>query len=123
MTWYRIVGSGDSRHLAAGTSTERLRSARGGAFYAVKYAMKMKQKAVPRDYRNVGRFWGNSRGVKPEPEKTLQCTEDDIRGVLEGWQYHPPEDRPVYKVLYNTADVFKAFLDPDLTPPASIDES
>lgn len=122
-TWYRIVGSGDSRHLAAGCSTEKLRSARGGAFYAVKYAMKMKQKSVPRDYRNVGRFWGHSRKVKPQPQQTLQCTEDDIRGVLEGWEYGPTVDRPVYKVLYNTRAVFDAFLDPDLeNPPKSSDD-
>lgn len=114
-TWYRQVDSGDSRHLAAGTRTEKLRSARGGAFYAVKYAMKMQQKAVPKEYRNCGRFWGHSRRVKPEPQKTLQCTEDDIRGVLEGWPYLADEERPVYKVLYNTREVFDAFLDPDLT--------
>jgi len=113
-TWYRQVGSGDPRHLAAGTRTEKLRTARGGACYAVKYSMKMQQKLVPADYQNVGRFWGHSRGVTPVPEICLRCTEDDIRGVLDGWDYAPADDHHVWKILYNTREVFDAFLDPDL---------
>lgn len=31
--------------------------------YAVKYAVKMHQKDVPPQYRNVGRFWGCTRGL------------------------------------------------------------
>lgn len=109
MTWYRIVGSHDPRHLAAGTRTEKIRKPRGGAFYAVKYAMKMHQKIVPEGYRNCGRFWGHSRGVKPQSQGFLRCTEDDIRGVLMGWEFEPPEDRPVWKVVYNARPIFDAF--------------
>jgi hypothetical protein len=29
--------------------------------------MKMHQKKVPPEYRNVGRFWGHSKAVKPRP--------------------------------------------------------
>lgn len=108
-TWFDVVGSGDERHLAAGTRTERLRKPGGARFYAVKYAHKMRQKAVPPDYRNVGRFWGCSRAVKPQPQAELQCTEDDIRGLLEGWEYAPNEQRPVFRVLYNQADRFRAY--------------
>jgi hypothetical protein len=109
--WYRIVGSGDIRHLSAGTRTERLRSAAGGVHYATKYAAKMRQKRVPDDYRRVGRLWGHSRDVKPEPEGFVRCREDDIRGELEGWQYAPGADRPVYRTLYNQAGRFRPHLD------------
>jgi len=107
-SWYRFVGSGDEKHLAAGTRVERLRKQDGARRYAVKYAGKMKQKHVPKDFRNVGRFWGCSRAVVPAPEAEVQCTEDDIRGLLEGWEYAPDEERTLYRVLYNQADRFCA---------------
>lgn len=108
-SWYRIVGSGDIRHLAAGTRTERLRSLEGGRRYAVKYAMKMKQKVVPELYQNVGRFWGCTRDVPPQPLHVLRCTEDDIRAVMESSPYAFGEDRPIYRVLYNAAERFNAY--------------
>jgi hypothetical protein len=110
-TWYRIADTGDAKHLAAGTRTERLRSSDGGARYAVKYAAKMRQKAVPLQYRNVGRFWGHSKGVKPRAKAKARCTEDDIRAVLEGWDYAPNESRPVYHTLYNTSNRFLLWMD------------
>lgn len=118
-TWYRIVGSGDTRHLAAGCRTEKLRSARGGTHYAVKYAQKMRQKVVPEGYTNVGRFWGHSRKVKPEAPTLIHCTEDDVRGVLDGWPYAMPDNCHVYRTLYNTREIFDAFL--ELDPTASND--
>lgn len=121
-TWYRIVGSKDRKHLAAGTRTERLRSARGGAFYAVKYAMKMRQKVVPKDYVNCGRFWGHSKKVKPEKQGTMQCTEDDIRGLLEGWDYAPKDTQHVYRVLYNARPILDAFTSVG-NPPAVEDSA
>jgi len=102
--WYEIVGSGDYNHRMAGTRTETLRSKDGGRHYAVKYAQKMRQKHVPEEYQNVGRFWGHTRAVKPEPKASYRCTEDDVRGMLEGWKYEPPEKLPVWRVLYNQAD-------------------
>jgi len=58
-TWYRIVDSEDIRHLQAGTRTEKLIAGRAGTIsYATKYAAKLEQKSVPKDYENVGRFWG-----------------------------------------------------------------
>ena len=106
-TWYRIVGSGDEKHLSAGTRTERLRSSEGGARYAVKYACKMRQKVVPVQYQNVGRFWGCSRAVIPRPEAIVRCTEDDIRALLEDWPYAPKDDQDLYKVLYGAAGRFR----------------
>ena len=102
--WYLVVGSNDYKHRQAGTRTETLRSADGGARYAVKYAQKMRQKAVPPDYQDVGRFWGHTRAVKPEPQQAYRCTEDDVRGMLEGWKYEPPPSCPVWRVLYNQAE-------------------
>jgi hypothetical protein len=105
--WYQIVGSKDTKHLAAGTRVERIRKRDGARHYAVKYAQKTYQKIVPEAYRNVGRFWGCSVDVKPKPVAHVQCTEDDIRAQLEGWGYAPRDDRPVYRVLYNQADRFR----------------
>lgn len=108
--WFEICDTGDHKHLLAGTSTERLRSAEGGARYAVKYAQKMRQKTVPEGYQDCGRFWGHTRAVKPEPKQTLRCTEDDVRGALEGWKYEPPPQQPVWKVLYNQAEWFEEYV-------------
>jgi hypothetical protein len=108
--WYQIVGSDDERHLRAGTRVESFRSKDGAARYCVKYAMKMEQKIVPPDYRNVGRFWGCTRDVPPRACIEVQACEDDIRAVLEGWEYAPGEDRPVYRILYNQSDRFRSYL-------------
>lgn len=105
--WYRIVGSGDVRHLQAGTRTERIRKRDGARHYAVKYASKMRQKEVPEGYRNVGRFWGCSRDVPPVEQPVIRCTDDDVRGVLSGWKFDPGTERPIYRVLYNQADRFR----------------
>jgi len=105
--WYRIVGSDDERHLRAGTRCERIRVKDGGIRYAVKYAYKMRQKKVPLEYQNVGRFWGHSRGVKPTVREVVPCLEDDVRGVLETWPYKPAVDRPVYRVLYGASSLFE----------------
>lgn len=52
--------------------------------YALKYALKPYQKYVPRDYQDVGRFWGASRGVKESVPDGLQydCTEIALRALL-----------------------------------------
>lgn len=109
--WYQIVGSGDSRHLAAGTKVERIRKKEGARHYAVKYAQKTYQKIVPEEYRNVGRFWGASRDVKPKPIEHVRCTEDDIRGALDDWRYKPSDEHPLYRVLYNQAGRFRSHPD------------
>lgn len=54
-TWYRIVGTGDARHLAAGTRVEALRSYRGTLAYAGKRYM---SKVVDGGGYEWGRFWG-----------------------------------------------------------------
>jgi len=103
-TWYRICNTGDIKHLAAGTRLERIRKQDGARHYTVKYAFKMRQKVVPEGYRNVGRFWGHSKSVKPTLRSTHQCTEDDLIGALEagGWEYLRG-DTIWYKVLYGAS--------------------
>lgn len=56
--WYEVVGSGDEKHLRAGTQVQRIRKPHAIAAYAAKYATKAEQKTVPEGYSNVGRFWG-----------------------------------------------------------------
>lgn len=107
--WYDIVGSGDKKHLRAGTRTERLRSERGGANYAVKYARKMRQKVVPAEYENVGRFWGHSTAVKPKPvvvAKMENVTKEVLVGMFEFWEYQPVLQRFPLGTLYNVAGHF-----------------
>jgi len=64
--WFRIVGSGDERHLRAGVSWEVLEQEDAAIRYAAKHAAKPRQKEVPEQYENVGRFWGVIGGVKAE---------------------------------------------------------
>lgn len=88
--WYKAVGSFDVNHLCAGTRIERVREEDGARRYAVKYAMKMEQKRVPAEYRNVGRFWGNSKGVKPESMVVvdgLTMHKDGVMKAFESWEY------------------------------------
>jgi hypothetical protein len=124
-TWYRVTGRKDPLHLIAGTRTERLRSAEGGAHYALKYASKMEQKRVPQEYRNVGRLWGASRDVKPQPYYELTCSEDAIRDALDGQPYAPRDDKPLYHVLYNKAvPLAEAWVDCETpTQGAVVDEA
>jgi hypothetical protein len=61
--WYRIIGSGDERHLKAGTRVEGIRS-KGHLFgYLYNYIKKLDQKKRPEEFENVGRFWGSSRNL------------------------------------------------------------
>lgn len=53
--WYEVVGSGDIRHLMAGTRVERVRSWRGVMSYASKYLGK---ECDSSGWDAPGRFWG-----------------------------------------------------------------
>lgn len=56
--WYEVVGSGDPKHLKAGTGTAKVRSKDEAITYMLGYMGKRDQKDVPEEYQNVGRFWG-----------------------------------------------------------------
>jgi hypothetical protein len=107
-TWYRIVGSMDPKHLAAGTRVEDLRSPRAGAHYAVKYAQKMHQKMVPEGFTGVGRFWACSRDVAPWPLPPIEFeTIEEVIAALPGWPYCEKLHNPSITTLYNAAAYFK----------------
>jgi hypothetical protein len=50
-----VVGSGDIRHLAAGTQVKRIKSWRQATYYVSKYIAKV---GGPAPCENPGRFWG-----------------------------------------------------------------
>lgn len=60
LAWSKIIAHKDdserAKGLKAGTGVERARAKHFG--YALKYAAKMSQKAVPDAWGSVGRFWG-----------------------------------------------------------------
>jgi hypothetical protein len=96
--WYEIVGSQDVKHLLAGTRVERLRKT--GARYAVKYAYKMRQKSVPTEYQNVGRFYGYSTAVKP---KAIAEAWGDIDKLFEGVDGYKTLLESGYSTLFGLA--------------------
>lgn len=55
-TWFQVVGSGDMKHLGAGTSVERIRSYRHACFYVSKYLAKVGDEVL---FDDIGRFWGS----------------------------------------------------------------
>lgn len=54
-TWFRIVDSGDEKHLRAGTQVQRVRSMKGVRSYAAKY---MGKEVKMEGWESPGRFWG-----------------------------------------------------------------
>lgn len=57
--WYKIVGSGDEKHLRAGTEVRRVKSARHAAYYISKYMAKAgEQSDIIPEGTKPGRFWG-----------------------------------------------------------------
>lgn len=56
-TWFRVCGTGDPKHLAAGTRIEPIQSWNGVVYYASKYLAKLPTgDFAPVEY--TGRFWG-----------------------------------------------------------------
>lgn len=103
------------------TAWEVINDAEGGKKYAAKYATKAYQKAVPPAYRNVGRFWGHSReGVKPEPDGSYACSEEQLKLALErgGWEHLPDDADLVYRELFQAAQAIDLSL---LTPVETLD--
>ena len=59
-----------------------IRKPDGAKRYVLKYALKPEQVIVPRGYQDVGRFWGHSRDVKPQPIQTVDVFHDDFVSAL-----------------------------------------
>lgn len=108
--WYEIVDSGDELHRRAGTRTEGIRKIDGAARYAVKYAMKTRQKTVPPEYRNVGRFWGMSKGVNPVKTTSWECDDRSLRSMLAHWKWAPQPGDDIYRILYGASPIIQQHL-------------
>ena len=102
--WYRIVGSNEPKHRQAGINWENVRLPDGLRHYAVKYMAKMEQKTVPPAYRNVGRLWGSSWGVRAKPIATVPANTMDVLIYLTGWRYQQNVVDSLPKVLYNASN-------------------
>jgi hypothetical protein len=61
--WFEIVGSGDPRHLKAGTHVDRIKNVGQMINYMVTYMADDKETEVPEGFEDVGRFWGVKRGT------------------------------------------------------------
>lgn len=81
--WYEVVGSGDLKHLRAGTRIEPIRDPLKIASYFCGYLRKRKQKTVPEGFTHVGRFWGSTEkiGIISEYNQEFQ-SEHDMRRAL-----------------------------------------
>lgn len=104
--WYDAVASLDPKHLGAGTRVEKIRKKEGARRYAVKYASKTRQKKVPKNYRNVGRFFGYSRDVKPQPiicANNVNLSRIEILYWLSDWSGVTTIDENPIKTLYNAS--------------------
>lgn len=65
------------------SSWQFLRSPEGAARYITAYASKPAQKQVPEEYRDVGRFWGNSPDLSlGVPEAVIDTDEEELRDWL-----------------------------------------
>lgn len=93
-SWFKTVGSGDPRHLVAGTQVVRVKSWRGVMFYASKYLGKV---GTDRSLQGVGRFWGVvGREFLPIEFITVPLTFGQfysLRRLLIRWTQGPPGER------------------------------
>jgi len=82
-TWFRIVDSGDAKHLRAGTKVQRVKSREGAgqemAAVLKRYSAKKEQKLVPETFGRVGRFWGCSYGLVPK--ETVERSHEEGDGA------------------------------------------
>lgn len=78
--WYETVGSGDLKHLAAGTRVERIQSRKKAMAYCSGYASKDDQ-TKPGEY--VGRYWGACQRENIPWAKLVhvEVTEKQAKGV------------------------------------------
>lgn len=90
IAWAEVVGHADpihhERHKRRGVGFERMR--KGHLGYAAKYAKKMKQKAVPDEFANVGRFWGFWKHKTAVPDVLeLTLTYEQLQNLTEALAY------------------------------------
>jgi hypothetical protein len=117
-TWFRIVGSGDPKHLRAGAAWEVIEKPDGAARYVSKEAHKTFQKVVPPDYRNVGRFWGCSRDVSAGVDEGIfvSATQAAMAKIFEASGFAP--DGNPYTVIFGGAESFRKVIGTAADPRA-----
>jgi len=91
---------------------QKMRTFDGATRYALKYAYKAEQKQVPPNFRNIGRFWGTSSGVKTEPVAELlvgeTMSEDATSKILKNLPFHKFELVPKYIFHKDALEYFQA---------------
>lgn len=107
--WFEIVGSGDEKHLAAGSAWEVVEKPDGAARYVAKESYKTFQKVVPAGFQNVGRFWGTSRGVKTDEGKMVYASVDQMKAVF-GPACFDSEGNP-FPVLFSASGEYRKIRD------------
>jgi hypothetical protein len=112
--WFKIVGSGDEKHLRAGAAWEVIEKPDGAARYVAKEAYKTFQKVVPDDFQNVGRFWGCSRDVPPDEGFVVHATQAQIAAIFPDGV--DAEGRP-FPVMFGSAEAYEKIRD-TVTDPA-----
>lgn len=83
LQWFKVVGSGDEKHLRAGTRLERIRRDRGALSYAAKYIEKDGQKIPPLGWSGVGRYWGTFGEFRCKPVYVV-CGREAVEGSRVG---------------------------------------
>lgn len=76
--WAKITGNPGTKMEEVSVAFEVIREPEGAARYVNKYAYKTDQKTCPESFRDCGRFWGASKGVKPIPRQTEKLTNEEI---------------------------------------------
>ena len=91
----------------SGVTWEVMRKEDGARRYLVKELSSLKeyQKSVPEDFQNPGRHFLYSTKMKPEPVVTMAIDGETVRQLLEsfGWKWLPPENKPLFRDLWNVA--------------------
>jgi hypothetical protein len=79
--WFEVVGSGDEKHLRAGTSVELVKNAECAGWYISNYLGKEYQKTVPEGVTLPGRMWGMIGCPNP-----MSCASPKTVGRVSDWQ-------------------------------------
>jgi hypothetical protein len=101
-TWFEIVNSGDERHLHAGAAWEKVEKPDGAARYVAKESYKTFQKVVPEGFRNVGRFWGTSRGIAPDEGEMIRASKEEMRAIFPAECFD--KDGNPYPVIFSAVE-------------------
>lgn len=78
-----------------------LRDKDGARRYVTKYAAKAYQKAVPKRFQDVGRFWGCSQGVKPDTLHEIDVTDQEVRDFLREHEHIAANWEAIPKYIFN----------------------